>query len=80
MNNLKYHVVEFEDGLEIVPSSCIKENICKYPATKSKKKKDKEIINNIQPELTWKDYLILRKFAVCGNVEILNCSKYYNKT
>lgn len=70
--SIKYHVVEFEDGLEIVPSSWItNNNKCKYPATKSKKKKDKAVINNAQPDSSWKDYIILRTFAVCG--KILNC-------
>ncbi|KMQ86596.1 hypothetical protein RF55_14378 [Lasius niger] len=79
MSNLsvKYHVVEFEDGLEIVPSSWVKENMCKYPAIKSKKKKDKAVINNVQPDSSWKNYAILRTFAVCDTYEeaCLKCDK-----
>lgn len=73
MSNLsvKYHVVEFEDGFEVVPSSWLTDkNKCKYPPTKSKRKKDKAIINNAQTDSSWKEYAILRTFAVCGNVKM----------
>ncbi|EFN70499.1 hypothetical protein EAG_13820, partial [Camponotus floridanus] len=62
---MAYNIVEFEDGLQIVPSEWLTENNkeCKWPSYTSQIKINKAIMKRIFPSDDWQLYKIIRIFG-----------------
>lgn len=64
----RYHLVEFEDGLQVVPENWIQKitNECRYPNYKKDQEIDKAIKNQQTPKDDWLLYPIKRLFGIYG--------------
>lgn len=66
--NMAYHIVEFEDSLQIVSSEWLSENNkkCVWPPYTNKIKINQAISKRISPSHYWQLYKVIRIFGSCG--------------
>lgn len=66
--NNQFHVVEFEDGIQVIPDNWIQKdtNKCWYPNYKTDQYITKAIKRRQTPQDTWFMYPIKRIFGVYG--------------
>lgn len=64
-------VVEFSDGLQIVPSTWIYYNngMCSWPPFTNQNKINKVIRDNVEAEKTWPKHEVKRVFCNAGEVK-----------
>lgn len=64
----RFHLVEFEDGMQVVPDNWIQEdtNKCWYPNCKTDKDINKAIKKRFIPQDDWLSYPIKRLFGIYG--------------
>ena len=61
-----YVVVEFSDGVMMVPTSWIKDGKCFWPNKIKKQKLEEMIRKRVEPEEHWPQYKIIRNFCKSG--------------
>lgn len=65
---MAYHIVEFEDGLQVVPSEWLSENKkkCVWPSYTNQIKINQAISKRMSPSDDWKIYKVMQIFGSCG--------------
>lgn len=65
-----YSIVEFTDGVQLVPSQWLTaNNKCYYPPYLAQSRIDKAIQNREMPEKSWPTHAVLRIFGIAGRTE-----------
>ncbi|XP_036145359.1 uncharacterized protein LOC118646475 [Monomorium pharaonis] len=71
--NKKYVIVEFKDGLQIIPTIWLTSDLkrAKWPKNYiTNKRYDKAVKNMEEPESTWEEYPIMKIFTSCSDYEV----------
>lgn len=63
-----YHIVEFDDSLQVVPSEWLTDNNkkCLWPSYTNQIKINQAISERISPSCDWPLYKVNRLFGSCG--------------
>lgn len=74
-----YKVIEFVDGLQLVPTNWLTDDLQHSywpPSSLNQIKVNKFIASRREPDLNWSKYSVVRIFCASGTVYIINIYSY----